>query len=420
MSTNRHNQEPGLAPGLDIVANAKAVLEPAEMPAHPLADIFPLMKGPSFDELVADIKAIGVLQPVTLLDGQVLDGRNRARAAKVAGVFCPTCSYPGKKDPDSLRAFVFAANLHRRHLGESQRAMVAARIATLGLGTNQHAQLCAPTQDDAAEMLGVSRRIVQHAKLVLRSSVPKLIDACDDGRISVSLAKRAVDMSDDDLQKFIARVDGGAKPIRALQQVQHEALATSALPDGKYRVILADPPWKYDPRPEALAATDPEDHYPTMSEQEIAALSVADRAAEDCVLFCWATFPLLPTALRVVHAWGFTYKTAFVWNKQRYNMGHYHRCEAELLLVCTRGSFAPVVDDRPSQIIEGGAAEHSRKPEESYGLIDGLYPHGPRLELFARRVRDGWDSWGNELATSASIDSPSVQHVADECDEEAA
>src|SRR6516165_903971 len=121
---------------------------------HPLSQIFTLIEGAEFDDLVADIRAHGVHEPIWIYDGQIIDGRNRYRASAVAGVDCPMREYLG----DNPAAFVVSLNLKRRHLNESQRAMVMARLATLPKGTNQHTEISAssPTQDQASKILNVS------------------------------------------------------------------------------------------------------------------------------------------------------------------------------------------------------------------------------------------------------------------------
>jgi N6-adenosine-specific RNA methylase IME4 len=173
-----------------------------------------------------------------------------------------------------------------------------------------------------------------------------------------------------------------------------------ALPDGKYRVIYADPPWKYgDGRTgDGMTATGAEHHYPTMPLSELKELDVQGLAADDSVLFLWATVPLLEDALELADAWGFEYKAMFVWDKVKHNMGRYNSVRHEVLFVCTRGAGTPEVDRLfdSVQVIEK-TKKHSEKPEEFRGIIDTLYPSGPRLELFRRGAApDGWEVWGNE------------------------
>jgi len=165
-----------------------------------------------------------------------------------------------------------------------------------------------------------------------------------------------------------------------------------------FPVLLADPPWRYD------FATDPgraiENHYPTMTNADIAELVVP--AADDAVLFCWATSPKLREALEVIDAWGFTYKTSMVWVKDKIGMGYYARQQHELLLICTRGSL-PVPDpaNRPSSVIQGRRELHSAKPLVVHETVERMYPGYRRCELFGRSPRDGWVVWGNQSAGAA-------------------
>jgi len=169
----------------------------------------------------------------------------------------------------------------------------------------------------------------------------------------------------------------------------------------KYNIIYADPPWKYQQNGVKGAA---ENHYSTMSLDEICALPVADIAAKDSALFLWATFPMLPEALRVVTAWGFTYKTvAFVWlklNKQAltwfYGMGFWTRSNAEICLLATRG-HPKRQDNSIHQFIISPLEAHSKKPDETRNKIVRLMGDLPRVELFARQSPPGWDVWGNEV-----------------------
>lgn len=173
-------------------------------------------------------------------------------------------------------------------------------------------------------------------------------------------------------------------------------------PEGKYRILYADPPWKYsDELLEGYGAA--EHHYPTMSIAELCSLAdasgrtVKDVATDDAALFLWVTAPLLDECWPVINAWGFDYKTCFVWDKVAHNYGHYSSVRHELLLLSTRGSCLP--DDRQlvdSVVTVDRAAIHSQKPEQFYDIIEQLYPSGSRLELFARTQRQGWEVWGNQ------------------------
>jgi ParB-like chromosome segregation protein Spo0J len=173
---------------------------------HPLADIFPLLEGEEFDALVADIQASGLHEPIRLYEDQILDGRNRYRACQALGLDCATQLYTG----DDPVGFVISRNVRRRHLDESQRAMVGARLATLPRGANQHAETSAPTQHEAATLLHVSSDSIQTARKVQREGVQEIIDAVDAGKIAVSAAVHLTALPHED-------------QLTALQEAQHEA-----------------------------------------------------------------------------------------------------------------------------------------------------------------------------------------------------
>lgn len=164
---------------------------------------------------------------------------------------------------------------------------------------------------------------------------------------------------------------------------------------GQYPIILADPPWRYDFSKDD--ADEIENHYPTMSLDEICALPVADSAFDDCVLFMWATSPKLEEAFKVINAWGFQYRTCAIWDKEWIGPGYYFRQRHELLLVATRGAVpVPPPNARPDSVFTEKRTAHSKKPDLSYQLIESMYPNLPKLELFSRTPREGWTAWGNQ------------------------
>jgi N6-adenosine-specific RNA methylase IME4 len=170
------------------------------------------------------------------------------------------------------------------------------------------------------------------------------------------------------------------------------------LPEGIFNVIYADPPWRYE---NILPEWGPAQlHYPTMTLERLCALEIP--AASDAVLFLWVTNPFLRSALELVDAWGFEYKTNMVWVKTHLKYpgsGFYIRGRHELLFICTKGSFVPDQTGKEpiGSVIEAPVREHSQKPAVVYDTIEKMYPQGRYLELFARNRRKGWKSWGNEI-----------------------
>lgn len=180
---------------------------------------------------------------------------------------------------------------------------------------------------------------------------------------------------------------------------------------GQYSTILADPPWQFQNRTGKVA---PEHRrllrYPTMELKEIIELPVARLAAGQSHLYLWVPNALLQEGLRVMEAWGFTYKSNLVWHKIRKDggpdgrgVGFYFRNVTELVLFGVRGSLRTLPPGRRQvNIIATRKREHSRKPDEIYDLIESCSP-GPYLEVFARFRRPGWKQWGNEDVEENSL-----------------
>lgn len=184
---------------------------------HPYADIFPFIEGPAFRELVEDIRKNGVLEPIVFLDGAILDGRNRYLAARELGIEYPRVEYEGN-DP---LGFVISHNLTRRHLTESQRAQVAARLAKLPRGRpaeNTEISVFIPTQAEAAELLNVSVDSVQFARKVEEHGAPELIAAVETGAASVSAAAEVASLPKEEQAEIVAK--GEDEIVRAANRIK--------------------------------------------------------------------------------------------------------------------------------------------------------------------------------------------------------
>ena len=190
-------------------------------PLHPAVEIFPGMDQASFSNLVEDIRTNGQHEPILLWRGQVIDGRHRLRACEELGIA------PKVREVDSALddpiGLVLSLNLHRRHLSESQRAMVAARITTLRQGRRSDLQPSANlpevTQGLAASNLNVSERLIRHARNVQTDGVPELVQAVDQGQLAVSTAATLTKLPEDTQRKVLAR---SPEELRAIaKDVKH-------------------------------------------------------------------------------------------------------------------------------------------------------------------------------------------------------
>lgn len=160
-----------------------------------------------------------------------------------------------------------------------------------------------------------------------------------------------------------------------------------------YDVIYADPPWCYENR---CPSGNVHEQYDTMDDDDICGL--CPPAAKRAVLYLWATAPRLPTALDVMLAWGFAYKSCAIWDKKRTGIGYWFLGQHEILMVGTRGNVSPPVPTlRISSVIRCGRGRHSAKPEYVRDMIEKWFPNAKRLEMFSRLKRPGWDVFGNQV-----------------------
>jgi N6-adenosine-specific RNA methylase IME4 len=227
---------------------------------------------------------------------------------------------------------------------------------------------------DAAEQCGVSRSYLAEAKQ-LSENHPSLFAAIQTGKKTITEAKAEIER---------------AKKAAVVEQIANEP---APLPTGPFRVIVIDPPWKYQSRADDIThrARNP---YPDMELEAIKALPVSALAHEDCVLWLWTTNAFLREAFECLDAWGFKNKTVLTWVKDRMGLGNWLRGQTEHCLVAVKGK--PIVTlTNQTTALSAPMREHSRKPDEFYALVESLCP-GNRLEMFARQSRDGWQSCGAE------------------------
>lgn len=188
---------------------------------------------------------------------------------------------------------------------------------------------------------------------------------------------------------------------RAIKREQvREHLATLkehgvALPSGKYSCLVVDPPWPMQKIERDVRPNQFEFDYPTMSEDELRAFPLPDVAANDCHLYLWATQKYLPMALRLTEHWGFKYQCLMTWVKNVGFTPFSWMYSTEHVLFCTRGSL-PLLALGKRLDFSAKVREHSRKPDEFYDLVREVSP-GPRLDVFSREKRDGFDQYGNEV-----------------------
>jgi len=188
----------------------------------------------------------------------------------------------------------------------------------------------------------------------------------------------------------------------------------------RYKAILIDPPWKFKVWSEATGLDrSAEKHYPTMDLATLKLLPVQTVMDDDCAVFMWITWPMMPDALELAEAWGLEYKTcAFLWAKLNkraegrfaiigdlvnwfMGMGYWTRSNSEACLLFTKGKPKRKAAD-VRQLVVSPVRRHSQKPDSIYGFIERLVD-GPYCEFFARKTQPGWDCWGNEVKSTVKL-----------------
>lgn len=389
--------------------------------AHPLAELLPAMSEDQYLALKSDIQTQGQYESIKLLDGIILDGRNRFRACTELGIQVKTEQWTGT----DARQYVVSVNLKRRHLSANQRALAAASLATATRGRNQHtnkgAAVAAPSQEEAAALFDVSPDSIQRAKKVLTDADPVIIEMVRNDELAIAKAAQVAKLPKKDQLKALrskkVEILAQADEIKAKKcaQVRKERIKTIqsrvannkplSTAGGPFSLIYADPPWRYEATGQSGSRLRIENQYPTMETEDICALPVASICDDDAMLFLWVPSSLLEDGLQVLKAWGFKYVTQAVWFKNGggnvdYQGGVFYQSH-ESILVGRRGNGlpAPKPENKVSSVIVAPREEHSKKPEKVYDMLETMYPEFKDnfCELFARNTREGWLSWGNEV-----------------------
>jgi len=381
-------------------------------------------------DLAASIADIGLLHPITVTpDRRLIAGLHRLEACRSLGhSTIPACILD--TDDPRTRLAEIDENLRRADLTVlEQGEHLARREDILREQGKRRGQGALPgsnnrevnpaesagfkTTEIIAREIGISARTAQVNKQIATAIAPAVKDRIRDTPLAdqktdlLTLARLPHETQARVLDQLDARPTTVRQAVAAVARddsaARHAALPAPVLTDaGPFDVIYADPPWHY---PDSTPSRSLDRFYPTMPLEQICAMAVPPICAPDCVLFLWATSPKLAEAVAVMAAWGFDYRTCAVWVKEGIGSGYYFRQRHELLLVGVRGSpGTPAPDARPDSVIAAPRQEHSAKPESVCGLIEAMYPHARRAELFARRTRPGWHfSWGNQIPEASHV-----------------
>jgi N6-adenosine-specific RNA methylase IME4 len=402
------------------------------MNIHPAASVLPFSES-LVKELAADMAVRGYdpAHPITLYNGEILDGRHRWSAAQMSGVKPTFYAVPPDDNPWEVAR---AANKRRHlselerltyeramqlgseaHLAQQQQLQLAANAARSAAAVAQHAvskpwagetkprdgapanagrpsnvtPIRKPAQPDAKRS-NEARDLAQRAGVTPAQAERYL-------KIEREVATGKVPNVLDPTSKIKPATVGQAQALikQAHKHELAEELAAKPLPQvtGTFDVIVIDPPWQYQKRAEDVTHRG-RNPYPDMSQEQILALPVSARSNLNCVLWLWTTNAFMEDAFECLRTWGFQNKTILTWAKDRMGTGDWLRGKTEHCLLAVRGKPTVLLTNQTT-LLEAPLREHSRKPDEFFKLVETLCP-GAKLEMFAREPRSGWQVWGAE------------------------
>lgn len=383
-----------------------------EYEPHPFAELFPRMDGAELVALRESLLMQGMLHPIIIYQGKILSGVTRHTAWKSDPEQIHPIVREFKGDPLDALNIAVNTNMKQRNYPLGARAIAAVKKVDLEreLPKTNKKRL---TQENAAEQFRVSTGYIEYASKIMKAGNQDLIDAVVEDRIPINIAAKLTEVNREIQDQAILDPKQAKILLANVSRRQREhKLATDTVAASRqldamkeqntvYGVLYIDPPWKFEVYDEATGLEkSPDQHYPTMTLEEIRALHIP--AHTDCAMFLWSTVPHLANAIEVMEGWGFTYKTCFVWHKLNHKgTGYWSRSTAEILLLGTKGSVpAPMPDQMMDQVQGYAVGKHSEKPEGFASAITRMFPTTPKLEMFARKnsQRDNtWHYWGNEI-----------------------
>ena len=373
-------------------------------------ELIPPLNNEEYKQLEANCLDEGIREPILTWNNYIIDGHNRYNIAKQWNLEFETKSKNFSSE-EAVKEWMILNQFGRRNLSNYQRSVLALQLEdvfrakakeNLSKGGKISQEGCQisdkaiDTKKELSKVAAVSHDTIAKVKKIQEKAPEEIKAKLATGEVSINAAYKEIKKKEkkEDLEEKKKEYDK-----RVETKTNNEFKVDILNTDETFRVIYADPAWNYNDKQDSPQLGGAAKHYDTMSVKELSELPVNKISERNSVLFLWVTSPLLEDAFKVISAWGFKYKTSFIWDKIKHNMGHYNSVRHEILLVCTKGSCTP--DNKKLydsvQSIERNN-NHSEKPIEFLNIIDDLYNYGNKLEMFCRTIKkDNWYGWGNEL-----------------------
>lgn len=378
--------------------------------------VSPLTKD-EFERLQKSIIDEGCRDPLIISDGEIIDGHNRYKICKDNNKSFKT-KEKKFKDNNEKKIWIINNQLARRNLSNYDRTRLALKQEDifkeqsnknlkLSLGKSKKGIVKGGLNSAHLKKEQTELKTTDKRKERPRDKVAKVAKVGHDTVAKVKVIERE---ADDETKKKLSEqkitINKVYKDI--IKARKREAIGKNGkdvpLPERKYSIIYADPPWNFKHYSDKGRDRSPANYYRLQSIEDLKKLKIKKLADDNCVLFVWVTHPFLEKALDVIRAWGFKYKTTgFTWVKKNkksdswfWGMGYWTRANSELCLIATKGSPQRKSSSVHSLICTK-IEEHSKKPDIVKDKIVELMGDIPRIELFARTKTKGWDVWGDEV-----------------------
>ena len=370
--------------------------------------LIPALTKEEFKQLEQNCLDEGIREKILVWNGFIIDGHNRYEISLKWDLEIQT-ETKHFKDEEAVKEWMILNQFGRRNLSNYQRSVLALQLEEVFSKKAKENQIRKPnsvlptlakqnidTRQELSKVANVSHGTLDKVKKIQEKATEEVKAKLSTGEVSINAAYQ--DIKKEENKKLLLEKKELYK-IRVENKTKDEFKIDINNTNETFRVIYADPAWSYNDKQDTPQLGGAAKHYDTMSINELCKLPVNNISEKNSILFLWVTSPLLEDAFKVVNTWGFKYKTSFIWDKVKHNMGHYNSVRHEILLVCTKGSCTP--DNKKLynsvQSIERNN-NHSEKPIEFLNIIDDLYNFGNKLEMFCRTIKkENWYGWGNEL-----------------------
>ena len=343
--------------------------------------------------LEASIVAEGCRDAIVIWNGTIVDGHNRYEICRNHGIGFRTEAreFPAR---EAVILWIIENQLARRNISDYSRvSLLLKKEEIIAQPAKENQRVRKGNQPGATRP--------KSDKLPVRNTAKTIAKIAGVGRTRVAQVQKIEEKATEEIKEKLVSgelsINDAYKKVRAAEKSEQKQLAFDAIqsltePNGRYHVLVVDPPWQYGKR-----AEDPTHRgrclYPTMVIDDVCAMEIP--AEDDAVLWLWTTNAFMHEAYHVLDSWGFEPKTILTWVKDRWGTGDWLRGQTEHCILAIKGK--PVVkSEGVSTVLEAPLRQHSRKPDEFYDLVDEMCP-GRKIDIFSREAREGWDQWGAEV-----------------------